>query len=89
VTVGIRLPTMLAGLVGGGRHHEVATGESVADVLAALTALYPELVVHLFDEAGALRPHVRCFKNESGVFDLATPVEDGDTITVLQAVSGG
>lgn len=84
----VRLPTMLAGLIGGERYHDVEA-DSVAGALDALTARYPELSVHLFDESSTLRPHVRCFKNDTAVTDLAAPVDDGDTITVLQAVSGG
>lgn len=79
---------MLAALIGGERFHDV-DGASVAEALDALTQRHPELAVHLFDERGTLRPHVRCFKNDVGVSDLATAVGEGDRVTVLQAVSGG
>lgn len=88
VTARIRLPTMLAALIGGERFHDVEAG-SVAGALDALTARHPELQVHLFDESNTLRPHVRCFRNDSAVTDLKAPIDDGDSITVLQAVSGG
>ncbi len=38
---------------------------------------------------GAIRPHVSLFHNEEAVRTLTGPVDEGDTVTVLQAVSGG
>ncbi len=55
----------------------------------AVFARHPELRVHLLDEQGALRPHVTLFHNEIAIRSLEGPVDEGDTLTVLQAVSGG
>lgn len=87
-TVTVTLPRMLADLVGGRRHIEVA-GDTVDGLLAALTALHPELRVHLFDETGAIRAHVSCFHNDATISDPTTPIAEGDTVVILQAVSGG
>jgi molybdopterin converting factor small subunit len=52
----------------------------------------PALRVHLCDESGKFRPHVLCFLNEVNTrwLDGADPrLQQGDRITILQAVSGG
>lgn len=85
--VAVTIPRMLADLVGGDRRFEIE-GETVQDILDALTARHPELAVHVFDEAGAIRQHVSVFHNDR----LAQPssaVADRETVVILQAVSGG
>lgn len=87
-TATVTLPRMLADLVGGRRQIELA-GATVDGVLAALTSKHPELRVHLFDETGSIRTHVTCFHNDATVSDGSAPIADGDTVVILQAVSGG
>jgi len=46
----------------------------------------------LFDDAGALRVFVNVFVDEEDIRfhqGLATPVADGQTVSILPAVSGG
>lgn len=86
--VRVTIPTMLATLVKGSRRFTV-TGEDLGGVADAVFALHPELRVHLLDEQGAIRPHVVFFHNDAAVGTLEGVVSDGDTLTVLQAVSGG
>lgn len=86
--VRVTIPTMLAALVHGDRKFTVE-GADLGAVVDALFARHPELQVHLLDEGGNLRPHVMFFHNEVGTRELHGPVHDGDTLTVLQAVSGG
>ena len=65
---------------------------TVHDALQALVERHPALEVHLFDESSNLRQHVLCFHNDVNtrwMTSLDTPVQTGDTITILQAVSGG
>ena len=87
-TVEVRIPTMLAGLIGGSRRIAVEA-ENIGAVVEALTVAHPALRVHILDEAAALRPHVTLFHNDRQVDDWSAEVCTGDTITVLQAVSGG
>lgn len=89
--VTVSLPSLLVDVTGSARELplEAATLE---DALARLTELHPALRVHLFDEGGRFRQHVLCFVNGDntrwkGVG--STPLADGDTIRILQAVSGG
>lgn len=86
--VSVTIPKMLAELIQGERDLEV-DGDTVGGALDDLCRHHPELRVHLFDESGGIRRHVRCFHNESLVSDLEVGVAAGDRITVLQAVSGG
>ena len=86
--VHVTIPSMLATLVRGERRFDV-DADDLVHVVGALFDRHPELRVHLLDEQGALRPHVSLFHNDEAIRALTGPVSDGDTVTVLQAVSGG
>jgi sulfur-carrier protein len=86
--VTVTIPKMLANLVRSGRELRVEAA-TVRGALDAICDVHPELTVHIFDESGAMRQHVSCFHNSTTVLDLSEPVEDDDTVLVLQAVSGG
>ena len=83
--VTVRLPSLLAGVVG--RSSLKVDADTVDDVLARLVRLHPALRVHLFDETGQHRRHVLCFHNDTRW--SAQPLRAGDTITIMQAVTGG
>jgi molybdopterin converting factor small subunit len=90
-SVTVELPSLLGPIVNGERSVAVDAG-TLAGVLSALTKRYPALGVHLFDETGGLREHVLCFHNGNNsrwLESLDVPVAEGDTVTILQAVSGG
>lgn len=87
----LELPELLAVVLGGIRRVVVEGGTCRAALEDAFRR-HPGLRVHLVDERGALRKHVLCFHNGentrwSDTFDR--PLADGDTLTILQAVSGG
>ena len=87
----VRLPAVLALLVDGERRIDVR-GATIGQVLDDLVRARPALGVHLFDESGALRRHVRCFHNDEyagGDDAIARQVRDGESISILNAVSGG
>lgn len=91
VRVTVRLPRLLAGLIGDVTAVTVEAA-TVEGALGELTRRHPALAVHLFDESGELRRHVLCYHNEENTRwrqTLATPLQPGDEITILQAVSGG
>ncbi len=65
---------------------------TVADALAAVAARWPAVVDRVLTEQGELRRHVNVFVGEERVRfmeGLGTPVENGATITIVPAVSGG
>ncbi len=64
----------------------------VRELLAELERRQPSLYVNLCDETGAVRRHIGLFVNESHVRDLEgldTPLQPGDVVLFLPAVSGG
>jgi molybdopterin converting factor small subunit len=66
--------------------------ETLQDALDRLLVDYPALKVHLYDESGRVRRHVNLFYNDTNTRWLSTMevrVKEGDTVTVMQAVSGG
>jgi molybdopterin converting factor small subunit len=90
-TVTVRLPGVLAQVVGGTRRIDVEA-DNIGQALAALTARQPALAWHIYDEHGALRRHVRCFCNDEYASEregLETPLNSGDTITLMNSVAGG
>jgi molybdopterin converting factor small subunit len=88
VAVHVTIPSMLAALVGGERRFTVEA-DAVGHAVTALFERHPELRVHLLDEQGSLRPHVSLFHNEVAIRAPTGTVAAGDTLTILQAVSGG
>ena len=91
VAVKVSIPSLLAAATGGLREVEVHA-ETLSGAIARLVEKYPLLDVHLFDERRALRQHVHLFYNDQNtqwLSDLDVALHQGDTLTVLQAVSGG
>jgi adenylyltransferase/sulfurtransferase len=91
VSVNVVLPSLLVDLTGCPPRIPVEAA-TLEEALARLVALHPVLAVHLFDERGGFRQHVLCFHNDANTRwrgDLSAPLADGDTIRILQAVSGG
>ncbi|MFN0009480.1 MAG: MoaD/ThiS family protein [Planctomycetota bacterium] len=90
-SITIRVPTPLRAASNGAS--EIAL--PAATVRAALTQIaerYPTLHQSICDETGAVRRHVNLFVNSAHIRDLAqldTPFAQGDTLTILPAVSGG
>lgn len=89
--VTIALPSLLAGVIDG-RQTLMVEAETFAGALEQAFRQAPVLRGRVCDESGRLRPHVLCFLNDVNsrwLDDLYRPVQDGDCITILQAVSGG
>jgi molybdopterin converting factor small subunit len=90
-TVTIELPSMLSQGVGVPASIAVEA-PSLEAALRRLVEEHPALDVHLFDETGGFRQHVLCFHNRTNTRWLPSvdvALAAGDTITILQAVSGG
>jgi sulfur-carrier protein len=65
---------------------------TLAEALTKLVQEYPLLRVHLYDEMGQLRQHVLIFYNDDNIKwleRLDLPLQPGDRLSVVQAVSGG
>ncbi len=69
----------------------VAPG-SLRAVLEAALARVPELAHYVFDDQRAIRKHVAVFVNQQMVQDrrnLDQPLNPGDRVLVVQALTGG
>ena len=89
--VTVRLPNALVQLVGGEREIQVQ-GATLREAMDDLMRRRPDVALHLFNESGELRGNVLCFCNDvltRAREDLHVPVRSGDTITILNSVSGG
>lgn len=67
-------------------------GNTVRDVLDALVDAHPGTRIRLFDDDGRLRSHLHLFSQEIEVPSAeldTTPVQPGDEIDVIVAISGG
>ena len=91
MSVTVRIPTQLRTLTGGAGEIQVE-GSSVGEALKALDAAHPGLADRLFDDSGGLRRFVNVFLADEDVrflYGLATPVADGQTLSIVPAVAGG
>jgi len=89
--VTVELPSMLLSLLDA-EPTITLEAETLGEALARLAEHTPALRVHLYDERGDLREHVLCFHNQRNtrwMESLEVALADGDTITIIQAVSGG
>jgi molybdopterin converting factor small subunit len=90
-TAKIHIPTPLRQYAGKQSTVEVKSG-TVADSLSDLLDQHPELRRHLYTDEGKLRAFVNVYLNDEDVRYLqkeATPVNDGDTISIVPSIAGG
>jgi molybdopterin converting factor small subunit len=67
-------------------------GKTVGEVLAALTARFPDLRKHLYNDEGKLRSFVNVYLNDEDIRYMnkdATPVKDPDTLSIVPSIAGG
>ena len=91
MTVTVRVPPVFRTMTTGASSVSVE-GATIAEVLADLEAKHPGFSDKLFDDAGALVRYVNVFVDDDDVRfmdGLATPVPDGGTVSIMQAVAGG
>jgi len=89
--VKIHIPTPLRQYAGKQSTVEVKSG-TVADSLSDLLKQHPELKRHLYTDEGKLRAFVNVYLNDEDVRYLqkeATPVSDGDNISIVPSIAGG
>jgi molybdopterin/thiamine biosynthesis adenylyltransferase/rhodanese-related sulfurtransferase/molybdopterin converting factor small subunit len=67
-------------------------GSTVGEVLKSLTGQYAELRRHLYNDEGKLRSFVNVYVNDEDIRYLnkeATPLKDGDTVSIVPSIAGG
>ncbi len=87
----VRIPTQLRTLTGGAGEVQVE-GSTVAEVLKALDTAHQGFAERLFDDGGELRRFVNVFVADEDVRfldGLATPLTEGQTVSIVPAVAGG
>jgi sulfur-carrier protein len=90
MAIEVRIPTILRTYTEGEKSVE-GSGATLAELLSDLDSRHSGLRDRLVDGSG-LRRFVNVYLNDEDVRflgGLATPVADGDTVTVLPAVAGG
>jgi adenylyltransferase/sulfurtransferase len=69
-----------------------APGATVGEVLAALTAQYPDLRKQIYNDEGKLRSFINVYLNDEDIRYLgkdATPAADADTLSLVPSIAGG
>jgi adenylyltransferase/sulfurtransferase len=90
-SIEVSVPVILRDCTGG-RNHVTIEASTLAEALQRLRESYPLLRIHLYDEVEQLRPHVMIFYNEEStrwLERLDVPLQPGDRLEIVQAVSGG
>jgi molybdopterin synthase sulfur carrier subunit len=66
-----------------------AEGATLDEVLRDLDRRHPGLRFRIVDEQDRMRPHVRFFVDGEQVFKLGQPLGPGQSVQIVQALSGG
>jgi len=91
MSVTVRVPPVFRTMTGGTSQVEV-DGGTVGELLDALEGAHPGFKEKLLDGDGNLVRYVNLFVDDDDVRfmdGLATPVPDGGTLSIMQAVAGG
>ncbi|MGC9945472.1 MAG: molybdopterin-synthase adenylyltransferase MoeB [Bryobacteraceae bacterium] len=87
----VLIPTPLRQYAGKQDSVELS-GSTVGEVLTALTTQHPDLRRQLFNDEGKMRSFVNVYLNDEDIRYLqkdATPVKDGDTVSIVPSIAGG
>ena len=66
-----------------------ASGATLSALLTDLERQFPGLRFRVIDEQEKMRAHMRFFVNGKQVFDLMQVLHPNDSVTLVQALSGG
>lgn len=67
-------------------------GGTLRTALDAALAAAPDMAHYIYDDQRNIRKHVAVFINKTMLLnrqDLSQPLKDGDTVLVIQALTGG
>jgi MoaD family protein len=91
MVVTVKLPTILRKFADN-EARVSAEGSTLAEVLKDLESRYPGITKNVVAEDGGLHRFINVYLNDEDVRylgSLETPVNDGDTVSILPAVAGG
>jgi adenylyltransferase/sulfurtransferase len=89
--VEVRIPSPLNSLTGG-KGVIQSRGSTVGEVIQATISAYPQLREKLCDKEGNVRRFINIFLNDKDIRsmeNLDTPVDEGDSLSVIPAIAGG
>ena len=66
-----------------------ASGATIGELLLDLERQFPGLRFRIVDEQDRMRKHMRFFVNHEQVFELDHALKAGDSVQLVQALSGG
>ena len=88
----VNIPTPLRPFLDGQSAVTVDAARDVADLLGQLTARSADLKKHLLTPQGTVPGYVNVYVNDDSIRDRegeATPVADGDEISIVPSIAGG
>ncbi len=91
MSVTVRVPPVFRTMTAG-QSTVAVEGGTVSEVLGNLDAAHPGFSAKLLDDSGTLVRYVNVFVDDDDVRflqGLDTPVPDGVTVSIMQAVAGG
>jgi MoaD family protein len=91
MAVTVKLPTILRKFAND-EARVSAEGSTLAEVLKDLESRYPGITKNVVAEDGGLHRFINVYLNDEDVRylgSLETPIEEGDTVSILPAVAGG
>jgi adenylyltransferase/sulfurtransferase len=91
MSVEVRIPSPLKSLTGG-KDVIQSKGNTVGEVIQEVISAYPTLRERLCDEKGDVRRFINIFLNDEDIRfmkNLETPVNDGDSLSIIPAIAGG
>ncbi len=66
-----------------------ANGATLAEAIRDLDKRYPGFRFRIVDEQDRVRSHIQIFVNQSRTSGLDVPLEPGDKVQIILAISGG
>jgi sulfur-carrier protein len=91
MSIRVHIPTPMRAQADNQAVVEITGAATVQSALDNLGKQYPALQAKLFD-GGKVRQYVNLYLNDEDVRyldNLATPVKDGDELSIIPAVAGG
>jgi len=86
--VNVMVPSPLRSYTDG-KAAVIASGATVAELLADLDRRYPGMRFRMIDEQDAIRQHIKIFVNREQVQRIDAPVGATDEVIIITAISGG
>ncbi|MFQ3578342.1 MAG: ubiquitin-like small modifier protein 1 [Verrucomicrobiia bacterium] len=91
MAIQIRIPTPLRKLTHNAETVWVS-GNTIGELIDALEVAHPGMKERLCDESGEVRRFVNIFLNDEDIRFMenkATPVKEGDEVSIVPAIAGG